>query len=203
MYPAFKRLLDFSFSLLAIVLLLPVYLLLALVILTYFGRPVLFVQQRPGLKSKPFTIFKFRTMKTARSQAGALLPDEQRLTPLGQWLRTWSLDELPQLFNVLKGDLSLVGPRPLLMEYLPLYSPEQARRHEVRPGITGLAQVKGRNNLSWPEKFQLDINYVDQFSFFLDIKILFWTVKSVFGRHGIHQSGHVSMPNFTGNQHDV
>jgi sugar transferase EpsL len=164
---------------------------------------VLFKQQRPGLKAKPFTLLKFRTMETDCDQNGVLLPDDQRLTPLGGWLRAWSLDELPQLFNVLKGDLSLVGPRPLLMEYLPLYSPEQARRHDLRPGITGLAQVKGRNSLSWPEKFQLDVDYVDHVSFLLDTKILFWTLKSVLSREGIHQRGHVTMPNFTGNHHDA
>lgn len=203
MYPLFKRILDVSISVLVIALLLPVFTLLALLIRANLGAPVLFKQQRPGLKGKPFTMLKFRTMNTSRDQSGALLPDQQRLTPLGQWLRAWSLDELPQFFNVFKGDLSLVGPRPLLMEYLPLYSHEQARRHEVRPGITGLAQVKGRNSLSWSEKFRWDVDYVDQVSFLLDTKILFWTIKSVFSRKGIHQTGHVSMPNFTGNHHDV
>jgi sugar transferase EpsL len=203
MYPVFKRTLDVCISTLAIILLLPVFLLLGLLICAQIGRPVLFKQQRPGLKAKPFTLLKFRTMETDCDQNGVLLPDDQRLTPLGGWLRAWSLDELPQLFNVLKGDLSLVGPRPLLMEYLPLYSPEQARRHDLRPGITGLAQVKGRNSLSWPEKFQLDVDYVDHVSFLLDTKILFWTLKSVLSREGIHQRGHVTMPNFTGNHHDA
>lgn len=203
MYPVFKRTLDVSISMMAIVLFLPLFIFLALLIRFNLGSPILFKQQRPGLKGKPFTLLKLRTMNSARDQNGSLLPDKQRLTPLGQCLRAWSLDELPQLFNVLKGDLSLVGPRPLLMEYLPLYSLEQARRHEVRPGITGLAQVKGRNSLSWAEKFRWDVDYVDRKSFLLDTKILFWTIKSVFSRKGIHQTGHVSMPNFTGNHHDV
>lgn len=203
MYPVFKRTLDVCISTLAIILLIPIFLLLSLLIYAQIGRPVLFKQLRPGLKAKPFTMLKFRTMKDVRDPNGALLPDDQRLTPLGRWLRAWSLDELPQLFNVLKGDLSLVGPRPLLMEYLPLYSPEQARRHDLRPGITGLAQVKGRNSLSWPEKFQLDLDYVDQVSFLLDTKILYWTLKSVLSREGIHQTGHVSMPHFKGNHHDA
>ena len=134
------------------------------------------------------------------NEEGGLKSDEQRITPLGKWLRSWSLDEWPQLVNVLKGDLSLVGPRPLLMEYLDLYNSEQARRHNVRPGMTGLAQVKGRNSLSWNEKFHWDVEYVDRCSFVLDLKILFWTIRSVFNRRGIHQDGHVTMPPFTGNK---
>jgi sugar transferase EpsL len=200
MYPIFKRFIDIGLSIFAILLLFPVTVFLSILIRYHFGSPILFKQQRPGFKGKPFTVLKFRTMKKASKESGVLLPDEQRITPLGHWLRSWSLDELPQLFNVLKGDLSLVGPRPLLMEYLPLYSPEQARRHHVRPGITGLAQVKGRNSLSWEEKFQWDLDYVDQQSFLLDMKILFWTINSVLSRQGVQQSAHVTMPAFRGNK---
>jgi sugar transferase EpsL len=185
-----------------IVLLLPLFLVLIILVRTNLGRPVFFKQQRPGLNGKPFILWKFRTMRDLKDEKGLLLSDDQRLSSFGLWLRAWSLDELPQLWNVLKGDLSLVGPRPLLMEYLPLYNAFQARRHEVKPGITGLAQVKGRNALSWDQKFQLDVDYVDRASFLLDTKILFWTLASVINRKGIHQSGHVSMPHFTGNHHD-
>lgn len=203
MYLVFKRISDVFFSILALILLLPLFLFLSLLIRLQLGSPVLFKQQRPGWKGKPFTLLKFRTMKNLRNLSGDVAPDEQRLTPLGRWMRAWSLDELPQLINVLKGDLSLVGPRPLLMEYLPLYSPEQARRHDLRPGLTGLAQVKGRNSLSWNEKFKLDLDYIDRVSFLLDTRILLWTIKTVFSRKGIHQSGHATMPVFTGNHHDA
>jgi lipopolysaccharide/colanic/teichoic acid biosynthesis glycosyltransferase len=164
------------------------------------GSPIFFKQIRPGLDAKPFEMIKFRTMIDACSANGALLPDSERLTPFGSFLRSTSLDELPELWNVLKGDMSLVGPRPLLMEYLPLYSSTQARRHEVRPGITGWAQVNGRNSLSWEEKFELDVWYVDNRSFWLDIKILFMTVKKVLLREGISGEGEVTMSKFTGSK---
>lgn len=163
------------------------------------GSPVLFRQVRPGLGGKPFEMVKFRTMKDAVDAAGNPLPDSERLTPFGQFLRSSSLDELPELWNVLKGDMSLVGPRPLLMEYLPLYSPEQYRRHEVRPGVTGWAQINGRNSLSWDEKFKLDVWYVDNRSLWLDIKILFLTVKKVLIRDGISAEGEATMTRFEGN----
>jgi sugar transferase EpsL len=194
-----KRLFDFSISFAALLLLLPIYLLLALLVRVNIGTPILFTQTRPGLHGNAFTMIKFRTMTNARDAGGALLPDAERLTCFGRFLRATSLDELPELWNVLEGDMSLVGPRPLLVEYLPLYSPEQARRHDVRPGITGWAQVNGRNAISWDEKFKLDVWYVDHQSFWLDMKILFLTVKRVFQRHGISADGEVTMPRFTGN----
>jgi lipopolysaccharide/colanic/teichoic acid biosynthesis glycosyltransferase len=166
------------------------------------GSPVFFRQTRPGLQGRPFNMVKFRTMIDARDPSGQLLPDADRLTAFGRFLRASSLDELPELWNVLKGDMSLVGPRPLLMEYLPLFSSEQSRRHEVRPGITGWAQVNGRNALTWEEKFQLDVWYVDNQSFWLDLKILFLTVKTVLTREGIGARGEVTMPRFTGSQID-
>jgi lipopolysaccharide/colanic/teichoic acid biosynthesis glycosyltransferase len=180
-----KRLFDFSISFAALLLLSPIFLLLAFLVRVKIGSPIFFTQTRPGLHGKAFTMIKFRTMTNARGADGALLPDAERLTRFGRFLRATSLDELPELWNVLKGDMSLVGPRPLLMDYLPLYSPEQARRHDVRPGITGWAQVNGRNAISWDEKFKLDVWYVDHQSFWLDLKILFLTVKRVFQRHGI------------------
>ena len=162
------------------------------------GSPVLFCQVRPGMHGKPFTMVKFRTMTDKRGADGALLPDAQRLTPFGRFLRSSSLDELPELWNVLKGEMSLVGPRPLLMEYLPLYTPEQARRHEVRPGITGWAQVNGRNAISWEDKFDLDVWYVDNRSLWLDLKILWRTVRKVLVRDGISAPGEATMPKFEG-----
>ncbi|MDT3671422.1 MAG: sugar transferase [Aromatoleum sp.] len=162
------------------------------------GSPVFFHQTRPGLRGEPFQMLKVRTMTDARGPDGQQLPDAERLTPFGRLLRSTSLDELPELWNVLKGDMSLVGPRPLLMEYLPLYTAEQRRRHEVRPGITGWAQVNGRNALSWDEKFRLDVWYVDNHSFLLDLKILFLTVRKVFKREGISAAGEATMPKFTG-----
>lgn len=182
-----------------LVLALPL-LVLVLLVRWRLGSPVFFRQQRPGLHGKPFHMVKFRTMTDARDAEGKLLPDAERLTKLGQFMRSTSLDELPELWNVLKGDMSLVGPRPLLMEYLPLYSSEQARRHEVRPGITGWAQVNGRNALSWEEKFALDVWYVDHRSFWLDVKILFMTVKKVLVRDGISATGEATMSKFTGGQ---
>lgn len=177
----------------------PLILLIALVVRINMGEPVLFRQPRPGYKGRPFFVCKFRTMTGARNPDGELLPDEQRLPRFGKLLRKTSLDELPQLFDVLKGELSFVGPRPLLMEYLPLYSAEQMRRHDVKPGITGWAQVNGRNAIEWDEKFKLDVWYVDNQSFTLDLKILWLTALKVFKRDGVSAEGHVTMPKFTGN----
>lgn len=193
-----KRLFDVSAATLALlVLAIPLVALIVLVRIR-MGSPVFFRQTRPGLRGEPFQLIKFRTMTEKRGPDGELLPDGQRLGGFGRWLRATSLDELPELWNVLRGDMSLVGPRPLLMEYLPLYTPEQARRHEVRPGITGWAQVNGRNALSWEEKFKLDVWYVDHQSLWLDLKILFLTVKKVFTREGISAAGEATMPKFTG-----
>ena len=195
-----KRLLDFIAALLGLIALaLPLLLLMAL-IRRRLGSPVFFRQTRPGLHGQPFEMVKFRTMTDTRGPDGALLPDAERLTPFGRFLRSTSLDELPELWNVLKGDMSLVGPRPLLMEYLPLYSPEQARRHAVRPGVTGWAQVNGRNAISWEEKFALDTWYVDHQSLLLDIRILWLTVKKVLVREGISAAGEATMGKFTGSK---
>ena len=172
--------------------------LIAMAVYATMGRPVLFRQLRAGLHGRPFWLYKFRTMTHARDPGGRLLPDGQRLTRLGRWLRTTSLDELPELWNVLKGDMSLVGPRPLLTEYLERYTPEQARRHEVKPGITGWAQVNGRNALTWEEKFRLDVWYVDNWNLWLDLKILLRTVLKVLRREGISAEGHATMPEFQG-----
>lgn len=193
-----KRTFDFIVSLGLLVALLPIILVTAVLIAAFIGLPVLFRQQRPGLHGRPFQIYKFRTMSMAHDAAGELLPDSRRLMPMGTLLRRLSLDELPQLYNVLKGDMSLVGPRPLLMEYLPLYSAEQMRRHEVRPGITGWTQVNGRNALSWEEKFALDVWYVDHRSFWLDLEILVMTVKRVFSGSGVTQVGHATTEKFRG-----
>lgn len=193
-----KRPFDFLASALGLLLLSPVIVVVAWLIRRKLGAPVLFRQTRPGLRGKPFKMFKFRTMLDAADAYGKPLPDGARMTPFGRFLRASSLDELPELWNVLKGDMSLVGPRPLLMEYLPLYSPEQRRRHEVRPGVTGWAQVNGRNALSWEEKFRLDVWYVDHCSLWLDLKILFLTVKKVLVRDGISADGEATMPRFTG-----
>ncbi|VVS94877.1 bacterial sugar transferase [Desulfoluna spongiiphila] len=176
----------------------PVYLLVGLLVYKKLGGPVLFKQNRPGIHGKPFKMIKFRTMLDECDSDGELLPDAQRLTPLGGFLRETSFDELPELWNVLKGDMSLVGPRPLLMEYLPLYSPEQSRRHALRPGITGWAQVNGRNGLAWEDKFKLDVWYVDNHSLILDMTILLSTVKKVFVREGIAADGHVTAEKFRG-----
>lgn len=193
-----KRLFDFLMALFGLLVLSPVLAILAWQIRKKLGSPVLFRQVRPGRDGRPFQMVKFRTMRDALDSDGKPLPDSERMTPFGSFLRAASLDELPELWNVLKGDMSLVGPRPLLMEYLPLYSPEQARRHEVRPGVTGWAQVNGRNALSWEEKFRLDVWYVDHRSFWLDLKILALTVKKVFVREGISAEGEATMPKFTG-----
>lgn len=193
-----KRLFDIVVSAFLILILFPLFLILAVLVRLTLGSPVFFKQVRPGLHARPFTMYKFRTMTNARDEQGRLLPDEERLTTFGRFLRSTSLDELPELFNVLKGDMSLVGPRPLLMEYLPLYTPEQARRHEVRPGITGWAQVNGRNAITWEEKFKYDVWYVDNWSFWLDIKILLLTILAVLRREGISAEGHATMPVFRG-----
>jgi lipopolysaccharide/colanic/teichoic acid biosynthesis glycosyltransferase len=195
-----KRLFDLILSAVALMALAVPLIFLAWQVRRKLSRPVLFTQVRPGLHGKPFRMVKFRTMTDARDASGALLPDEQRLAPFGYFLRAASLDELPELWNVLKGDMSLVGPRPLLMEYLPLYSPKQARRHEVRPGITGWAQVNGRNTLSWDEKFKLDVWYVDNQNIWLDIKILLMTVRKVLVRDGIAAKGEATMSRFAGNK---
>lgn len=195
-----KRFFDFLVALLAMLLLALPLLLLALLVRRKLGSPVLFRQVRPGLRGQPFEMVKFRTMTDARGADGALLPDAVRLTPFGRFLRASSLDELPELWNVLKGEMSLVGPRPLLMEYLPLYSAEQYRRHEVHPGVTGWAQVNGRNAISWEEKFKFDVWYVEHQSLALDIKILWLTVKKVLLRDGISAAGEATMAKFTGEQ---
>jgi lipopolysaccharide/colanic/teichoic acid biosynthesis glycosyltransferase len=197
-----KRLLDLGVTLPALLVLSPLILAVALGVRIRLGHPVLFRQQRPGLQGRPFVLLKFRTMRDAVDSAGSPLPDSHRLTRLGRFLRAASLDEIPELVNVLKGEMSLVGPRPLLMEYLPLYSPEQARRHEVKPGVTGWAQVNGRNALSWEEKFKLDIWYVDHPSFRLDLRILCLTIWQVIARRGISAADHVTMPKFTGSRRE-
>lgn len=193
-----KRLFDVVASAIALILFFPLMVLIALWVRSSLGAPVVFAQMRPGCDGKSFNIIKFRTMTDARGSDGKLLSDAQRLTPFGHFLRSTSLDELPELWNVLKGDMSLVGPRPLLMDYLPLYTPEQARRHEIRPGVTGWAQINGRNALSWDEKFALDTWYVDNRTFWLDLKILVLTVKKVLVRDGISAAGEATMPRFTG-----
>ena len=193
-----KRCFDFIVSLIAIILLSLFIAITAIIVRFKLGSPVIFKQQRPGIHGKPFYVYKFRTMTDKRDAEGNLLPDNVRLTKTGKFIRKLSLDELPQLFNVLKGDISLVGPRPLLMEYLPLYTKEQARRHDVKPGITGWAQVNGRNAISWEEKFDLDVWYVDHQSFWLDIKILFMTVLKVFKSEGINQDGQATIEKFKG-----
>lgn len=198
-----KRIFDVLVSLCGLILLSPFLVLIVWGIKKNLGRPIFFRQTRPGLNGEPFEMIKFRTMKDAVDSNGYALPDAERMTSFGNKLRSSSLDELPELWNVLKGDMSLVGPRPLLMEYLPLYNDEQKRRHEVRPGVTGWAQVNGRNSLSWVEKFELDVWYVDNQSFWLDVKILFLTVKKVFVKEGISADGHVTIEPFKGNNPDA
>jgi sugar transferase EpsL len=193
-----KRLVNFSVTLLVLIVISPLLVVLWILVRTQLGSPVLFCQKRPGLRGTSFTMYKFRTMTDERDTEENLLPDEQRLTGFGKFMRSTSLDELPELINVLKGDMNLVGPRPLLMEYLSLYSPDQARRHQVHPGITGWAQVNGRNAISWEEKFKLDVWYVDNQSFWLDLKILWMTLGKVFGREGISQEGQATMEKFNG-----
>lgn len=199
----FKRLFDIIASASGLIFLSPVFLILIYLIRKNLGAPVFFTQERPGKDGKPFKMIKFRSMRDAVDKDGNPLPDSERLTPFGKKLRATSLDELPELWNVLKGEMSLVGPRPLLMSYLPLYNEFQNRRHEMRPGVTGWAQVNGRNALSWDEKFAHDIWYIDHYSFWLDMKILFLTVKKVFIKEGISAEGEATMPYFTGNDTDA
>jgi sugar transferase EpsL len=198
--PRSKRLFDLFFSLIALLLTLPVMLLIAVIVRLFLGSPILFRQQRPGYLGRPFFILKFRTMTSARDSKGNLLPDSRRLTRLGRFLRNLSLDELPELFNILWGDMSWIGPRPLLMEYLELYSPEQMRRHQVYPGLTGWAQVNGRNALTWQDKFRMDTWYVDHWTFWLDMKILLLTLWKVLTREGITQPGQATTEYFSGNE---
>lgn len=193
-----KRILDLGIAICALVVLFPLMISIALILKAKLGHPILFRHVRPGFQGRPFTVYKFRTMNEAKYADGRLLPDENRLTKIGSLLRATSLDELPALWNVIKGDMSLVGPRPLLMRYLDRYTPEQTRRHEVKPGITGWAQVNGRNALSWEEKFKLDVWYVDHRSLALDFKILFMTIAKVVRREGISQPGQATMEEFRG-----
>lgn len=195
-----KRPMDFVLSLIAILVLSPVLLIVAVLVRTKLGSPVLFKQQRPGLNEKIFMMYKFRTMTDRRDENGELLPDSVRLTKLGKFLRSTSLDELPELINIFKGDMSIIGPRPLLVQYLPLYNDHQKRRHEVRPGLSGLAQVSGRNAISWEDKFNLDVDYVDNVSFMNDWKIIFLTIKKVFIREGINSETAVTMEPFKGSK---
>ncbi|MCA9839842.1 MAG: sugar transferase [Trueperaceae bacterium] len=195
-----KRLLDIYLTSLALILLSPIILITAILVAATMGTPVIFQQTRPGYKGKPFTIYKFRTMKEAYDASGKPLPDDQRMTRFGSFMRASSLDELPELLNVLKGEMSLVGPRPLRMDYLPRYSAEQAKRHDVLPGVTGWAQVNGRNSISWDEKFRLDVWYVNNQSIWLDLKILALTFLKVFKREDISAEGHVTMPDFMGSE---
>ncbi|MFS8541921.1 MAG: sugar transferase [Tissierellales bacterium] len=198
----FKRPLDFMFALITLIVLSPLLLIIAILVKINLGSPVIFKQKRPGLNEKIFTLYKFRTMTDKRDENGKLLPDSERLTSFGKFLRSTSLDELPELYNILKGDMSFVGPRPLLVEYLPLYNDFQRRRHEVRPGLTGLAQVNGRNAISWEQKFKLDVEYVDNVSFIGDLKIIILTIKKVLVREGISSETSVTMEPFRGNENE-
>jgi lipopolysaccharide/colanic/teichoic acid biosynthesis glycosyltransferase len=198
--PIMNRLLDIFLSSLALLIFSPIMFLVAIAIALTMGTPVIFTQLRPGYKGKPFTMFKFRTMREAYDATGRALPDSERMTAFGNFLRKSSLDELPELLNVLKGEMSLVGPRPLRMDYLARYSTEQARRHDVLPGITGWAQINGRNSIGWDEKFKLDVWYVDHKSIWLDLKIIALTVLKVFKRDGISAEGHATMPDFMGSE---
>lgn len=195
-----KRPLDFILSLIAIIVLSPIFLVIAILVKIKLGSPIIFKQERPGLNERIFTMYKFRTMTDARDENGDLLPDSVRLTKFGRFLRSTSLDELPELFNILKGDMSIVGPRPLLVQYLPLYNEHQRRRHEVRPGLTGLAQISGRNAISWEQKFDLDVQYVKNVSFIRDLKIIFITIKKVFVREGINSETAATMEFFEGSK---
>ena len=194
-----KRPLDFILSLIAIVILSPVLITVSILVRVKLGSPVLFKQKRPGLNEKIFTMYKFRTMTDEKEENGVLLPDSVRLTKFGKMLRSTSLDELPELLNILKSDMSFIGPRPLLVQYLPLYNDYQRRRHEVKPGLSGLAQVNGRNAISWEEKFKLDVDYVDNVTFLVDCKIVFKTLKTIFVREGISSDTSDTMEAFTGN----
>jgi lipopolysaccharide/colanic/teichoic acid biosynthesis glycosyltransferase len=198
--PWSKRLFDVLAASLGLIVLSPVLLLLALLVRLKIGPPVLFWQPRPGFKGRPFRIVKFRTMAETRDAAGNPLADSMRLTALGRWMRALSLDELPELYNILRGEMSVVGPRPLMMEYLALYSPEQMRRHDVHPGLTGWAQIHGRNAVDWPERFKLDVWYVDHWSFWLDLKIFLITLRKVITREGINQPGRATTDYFRGNR---
>ena len=200
--PFSKRLFDLLLTLLGLVVLSPLLLILSVLVLIYHGQPILFKQLRPGYKGRSITLYKFRSMSERRDEAGNLLPDAERLTGFGRFLRSTSLDELPELFNVLRGEMSLVGPRPLLMQYLERYTPEQARRQDVYPGITGWAQINGRNAITWEDKFRLDVWYVDHWSLWLDIKILFLTAWKVVRREGISQEGHATAAEFMGSPKD-
>ncbi|MEW5871335.1 MAG: sugar transferase [Chloroflexota bacterium] len=200
--PLSKRIFDLLLTSVGLLLISPILLALALLVRIFLGSPVLFRQMRPGYRGRPFAVYKFRSMTDARDRQGNPLPDEQRLTHLGKLLRAFSLDELPELFNVLRGEMSLVGPRPLLMQYLDRYTPEQARRHNVLPGITGWAQINGRNILTWEDKFRLDVWYVDNWSLWLDVKILFLTIWKVIQREGISQPGHATAEEFMGSQEE-
>jgi len=195
-----KRIFDLSLLIMESLIWVPLLLLVALRVRFRLRSPVFFTRERTGLRAKSFELIKFRTMTDQRDEAGNLLSDTERLTPFGQWLRSTSLDELPELWNVLRGEMSLVGPRPLLKQYVPLYSKHQFRRHDVLPGVTGWAQVNGRNAISWEEKFDLDVHYVDHHSLFLDIKILWMTIMAVFRRHGIQAPGDATMPVFEGSK---
>jgi sugar transferase EpsL len=197
-----KRSMDFFAACVGLVVLAPLIAVTAALVFCAVGRPILFAQRRPGKEGRLFTLYKFRTMTNTVDGAGKPLSDAERLTRMGRFMRSYSLDELPQLWNVLRGDMSLVGPRPLLVEYLPLYSAEQTRRHEVRPGVTGWAQVNGRNAQSWEERLRLDVWYVDHRSFGLDLRILFLTIMKTFRSEGVSQPGHATMPRFTGNHRE-
>ena len=196
--PFSKRLFDLTFALIALVILSPIILVTAILVRIFIGTPILFKQQRPGYKGHPFSIYKFRSMTTRFAHDESLLPDAERLTHFGRLLRSLSLDELPELFNIVRGEMSFVGPRPLLMEYLPLYSPKQARRHDVVPGLTGWAQVNGRNAVDWPTRFNMDVWYVDNWSFWLDLRIIFLTLWKVITRDGINQKGQSTVEHFKG-----
>ncbi|MGD8634049.1 MAG: sugar transferase [Anaerolineales bacterium] len=200
--PPAKRILDLMLTIVGGVILLPFMLLIALAVFLSMGRPVLFRQTRPGLRGQPFELYKFRTMRETRDEQGRLLPDSERLTGIGRFLRSLSLDELPELWNVLRGEMSLVGPRPLLMQYLERYTPQQARRHEVLPGITGWAQINGRNALTWEDKFRFDVWYVENRTVWLDLKILFITLWKTIKREGISQQGHATAEEFMGSSED-
>lgn len=195
----FKRFFDFVLSLIAIIILSPVYIIVAILVRVKLGSPVIFTQDRPGKDEKIFKMYKFRSMTSETDEEGNLLPDEVRLTSFGKKLRSTSLDELPELFNILKGDMSIVGPRPLLVKYLPLYNDFQKHRHEVRPGLTGWAQVNGRNAISWEDKFRLDVEYTEKCSFFMDLKIFFKTISSVLKKEGISSETSATMEEFKGN----
>ena len=196
--PFSKRLFDITFALIALVVLSPIILVTAILVRVFLGTPIIFKQQRPGFKGRPFIIYKFRSMVDRLTSDGDLVKDGERLTRFGRLLRALSLDELPELFNILRGEMSFVGPRPLLMEYLPLYSTEQARRHEVIPGLTGWAQVNGRNAIDWPTRFKMDVWYVDHWSFWLDVRIIYLTIWKVISREGVNQEGQSTVEYFKG-----